>query len=180
MSEEKKTNSEEELYEELEEPLKEEQVEEPVEEKDESDQEDEYGRLQLSMVRLQADFENYKRRSAIDMSKRFEAGKIDIAEDLIPVIDNLERAIDSMEDQGLDPENIKGVSMIEDQFRDVLQKNGIEEIDALNEVFDPNFHHAVAMVETEDHEPNIVVDVLQKGYKINETIIRPSMVRVSK
>lgn len=136
--------------------------------------------LKNQLVRLQADFSNYKKRIEKEREGYIELGVKKLAIDLLPVLDNLERALKSIEDHAGDSEIFKGINMIDDQIIEVLKKNNIVEIKAEGEKFDPNLHHAVAVVETEDMDEDMVVDVFQKGYQINDSVIRPSMVRVSK
>lgn len=147
---------------------------------EESKETDDYEELKNQLLRLQADFTNYKRRTEKDRAGYLELGVSKLANDLFPVIDNLERALLNIEEYYGDDEVFKGITLIDDQLMEVLEKHDIEEIKAAGEKFDPNFHHAVAVVETDEVEPDVVVDVLQKGYKINDTVLRPSMVRVSK
>lgn len=135
--------------------------------------------LTNSFMRLQADFANYKKRTEKEKLGYISLGVRKLAEDLLPAIDNLDRAMDSIEDHGVDKEFQKGIKLIQDQLIEILNKNKINEIVAEGKPFDPNLHHAVAMVEDNELEPDTVVDVLQKGYLIDETVMRPSMVRVS-
>ncbi len=136
--------------------------------------------LKNQLVRLSADFANYKKRTEKEKKEYIELGVRKLALDLLPVLDNLERALNSIEEFAKDDEIFKGITIIDDQILEVLKKNGIEVIEAKGKKFDPNLHHAVALVETEEGESDEVVDVLQKGFKINDIVIRPSMVTVSK
>lgn len=136
--------------------------------------------LKNQLVRLQADFSNYRKRIEKEKEGYIELGVKKLAIDLLPVLDNLERALKAIEDHCGDSEIFKGINMIDDQIVDVLKKNNIVEIKAEGEKFDPNLHHAVAVVETDDLDEDMVVDVFQKGYQIKDSVIRPSMVRVSK
>lgn len=136
--------------------------------------------LKNQLVRLQADFSNYRKRIEKEKEGYIDLGVKKLAIDLLPVLDNLERALKSIEDHAGDSEIFKGINMIDDQIVDVLKKNNIVEIKAAGEKFDPNLHHAVAVVETDDLDEDMVVDVFQKGYQIKDSVIRPSMVRVSK
>lgn len=132
--------------------------------------------LQTKLARLQADFSNYKRRTENDKAVSISYGIETLAIDILPVLDNFQRALSTSEDK----ENLfyEGVSMIEKQFRDSLEKNSIVEIEALGKEFDPKLHHAVSMQESEE-EQGTILEVLQKGYIINEKVIRPAMVIVS-
>lgn len=136
--------------------------------------------LKNQLLRLQADFSNFRKRVEKEREGYIELGVKKLAIDLLPVLDNLERALKSIEDHAGDSEIFKGINMIDDQIVDVLKKNNIVEIKAEGEKFDPNLHHAVAVVETDDLDEDMVVDVFQKGYQIKNSVIRPSMVRVSK
>lgn len=134
--------------------------------------------LNSQLLRLQADFVNYRNRVNKEKESSMAYGTEIIVCELLPVIDNFNRALEAEEDT----ENgfYKGVKMIEKQLLDVFEKNSIVEIKALGEEFDPNFHHAVVMEESEEYDSNIVIDVLQKGYMLKNKVIRPAMVKVSK
>lgn len=136
--------------------------------------------LRNQLIRLQADFSNYKKRMEKEREGYIDLGVKKLALDILPVIDNLERALKSIEEYANDDGIFKGINLIDDQLLEVLAKNNITEIKANGEKFDPNLHHAVAMVDSEDLESDMIVDVLQKGYQIKESVLRPSMVRVSK
>lgn len=132
--------------------------------------------LQTKLTRLQADFLNYKRRTENDKAISINYGIETMAIDILPVLDNLQRALATCEDK----EDLfyKGVYMIEKQFIEALEKNNIKEIEALGKEFDPKFHHAVSTVKSEE-ESGIIFEVMQKGYLMNEKVIRPAMVIVS-
>lgn len=134
--------------------------------------------LILKLTRMQADYSNLKRRTEIEMEKSIDYGIESVACELLPILDNFERALDSEDDKGAS--FYKGVEMIYNQLIETLRKMNIEEIDALDNPFDPNWHNAIMVEESEEHEEGTVIEVLQKGYKIKDKIIRPSMVKVSK
>lgn len=136
--------------------------------------------LNNKYLRMTADFQNYKKRAEKEKSDIYNFANEKLMIDLLPIIDNLERAVKSYKDEGKDASLTEGVEMILKQFLDVCHKNGVEEIKAINEEFDPNFHHAVMQEENDDYEANIIMDVFQKGYILNQKVIRPSMVKVSK
>lgn len=127
--------------------------------------------------RTQAEFMNYKKRVSRERQDLTLFANEKIVVEMLSVLDNFQRALDS--EQEKEGGFYKGVDLIKKELESVLVKNGLEEIDCLNKPFDPNYHHAVMQVETED-EPNIVVEILQKGYKLKEKVIRPVMVKVSK
>lgn len=130
-----------------------------------------------SLIRLQADFSNYKTRVEKERSDIIKYASEDLMKEILPVIDNFERALDSMDN---DNSYYEGVQLIYKQILDVLSNNGLKEIIAEGEVFDPNVHHAVIMEESDDQDSETVKEVLQKGYTLNEKVIRPSMVKVVK
>ncbi|SKC79667.1 nucleotide exchange factor GrpE [Maledivibacter halophilus] len=131
-------------------------------------------------MRLSADFQNFKRRFEKEKNDIYKFGCEKIVLDLLPVIDNFERAIESGEENNESDGMLDGIKMILKQLMDVLNKHGVEEIEALEKEFDPNFHHAVMQEECEGIDDNIVTKVLQKGYMLNSKVVRPSMVIVSK
>lgn len=139
-------------------------------------QRDEY--LTLAQ-RIQADFENYKRRNKNAAADAYSSATADTVEAFLPVLDNLERALDSA--SGTDSlESIrKGIELVHRQFLDTLARLGVEEIEALGKPFDPELHNAVGQVEARDgQEENTVAAVLLKGYKTKSKVIRYSMVQV--
>ena len=142
-----------------------EELEKQVEEK-----EDKY-------LRLQAEYSNYMRRTQEEKQTIGIFANEKIITELIPVIDSMERAMDACADK--EDDMYKGIELVHKQLIDCLEKFEVEEISALNEDFDPNLHLAVMQESIEGVEPNTVVMVLQKGYKLNTKVIRPTMVKVS-
>lgn len=141
------------------------------------DQDEELEKMKDQFIRLQADFQNYKRRAEKDRINYMNMGLEKLALELLPVIDNFERAIESAENH--DP-FYDGIVLIERSLVEVLNKFEIKEIDCLNKPFDPNFEHAVLLSEEEGVESGLVTEVLQKGYTIDGKVLRPAMVKVSK
>lgn len=139
--------------------------------------ENELEEMNTKLLRLQADFVNYRKRTDKEKEGLIDYGIETIVCELLPILDNFERALESEKDK--DNGFYKGIEMIRHQLLELLKNNGIEEIDALNAQFDPNYHHAVLMEEVEDVDEGTIVGVLQKGYKFKEKVIRPSMVRVA-
>jgi molecular chaperone GrpE len=138
--------------------------------------EQELAQAKEQMLRARADFENLRRRSRLEKEETLKQANAALIGDLLPVLDNFERALaaDSSTAEALQ----QGVEMVFRQLNDTLQNHGLQEIAALGQPFDPNFHHAV-MQEPSDQESGIILDVLQKGYTLNEKVIRPAMVKVS-
>ena len=127
--------------------------------------------------RLQAEYSNYMRRTQKEKETIGLFANEKMINELIPVLDSMERAIDACTDK--EDVMYKGIELVHKQLLDCLQKFGVEEIVSLNEDFDPNLHLAVMQESVEGVEPNKVVMVLQKGYKLKTKVIRPTMVKVS-
>ncbi len=142
----------------------------------ESSDDEKYQDLMDKFMRLQADFANYKRRTEAQKTEYVELGVKKIVNDLLPVLDNFERALDSI---GEKDSTYDGILMIKDQLTDVLKKEGIVEMKALGEEFDPTYHHAVLTEDSDEYDSGYVIEVLQKGYLINDKTLRPAMVKVS-
>lgn len=129
----------------------------------------------------QAEFANFKKRKDQETANMLKYSNMDIARELLPVVDNFERAI-KLDDSNLNDELSKfldGFKMIYSHLVELLRKFEIEEIDCLNKEFDPNFEQALMTVKAEGVEPGIVVEVLQKGYMLKDKMIRPALVKVS-
>ena len=127
-------------------------------------------------IRLMADFQNYKRRVEKEKSEIYDYANQKILAELLTVLDNFERALSQ---ECADEAYEKCMSMIFKQFREVLEKSGLEEIEAQGKEFDPNFHHAVMTDSNDDYESGQVTDVLQKGYTLHGKVVRPAMVKVN-
>lgn len=127
-------------------------------------------------MRLMAEFQNFKRRAAREKSDIHAYANEKIIGELLPVLDNFERALSTKSD---DVEGYaKGMELIFTQLKTALEHAGLSEIPAMGEEFDPNVHNAVMTEDVEDIEDNHISKVLQKGYKLNDKVIRPSMVAV--
>ena len=147
---------------------------EAAEEKKEMTPEDEA--LNVKYLRLMADFQNFKRRTEKEKSDIYAFANEKIVSELLNVIDNFERAL-ALGQEG--DSFVEGMSLIFKQLQGVLEKAGVKEIEALGQEFDPNFHNAVMMEDTDEYESGKVSEVLQKGYTLNNRVIRPSMVKVA-
>lgn len=129
-------------------------------------------------MRLMAEFQNYKKRAAKEKTDTLQYANEKIVGDLLPVIDNFERALATETD---DLEGYaKGMQLIFEQFMKALENAGVEEIKAMDEEFDPNVHNAVMTENIEDKDDGKITKVLQKGYKLRDKVVRPSMVAVNK
>jgi molecular chaperone GrpE len=138
---------------------------------------DEY--LELAQ-RTRADFENYRKRVAKETSDALARGKGDLARDLLPVIDNLERALDAGKDPSAHGALVEGVGFVLDELRTKLGGAGVESFDPTGERFDPQLHEALSAQPAEGTESGIVLETMQKGYRLNGQVLRPAKVVVSK
>ena len=129
-------------------------------------------------MRLMAEFQNFKKRVAKEKSDIHAYANEEIVGDILPMLDNFERALDA---EGGDLEAYaKGMQLIFEQLKKALENAGLEEIKAMDEEFDPNVHNAVMTDNLEEKEDGTITKVLQKGYKLKDKVIRPSMVAVNK
>jgi len=128
------------------------------------------------LKRLKADFVNYRNRAKKEKQQIEAKTKIEIISSLLPVIDNFERALKSVDE---DSEFLSGVKMIHKQLIDVLKKEGLEVIDTEGEEFDPAYHEAVMQVEAEDVDSGFIVEEIQRGYMMEDKVVRPAMVKVA-
>jgi molecular chaperone GrpE len=140
---------------------------------------DEY--LELAK-RTQADFENFRKRMAAEVQAAGVRGKSNLIREVVPALDDLERALQAA---GLDPEGdsedglAHGVLLVFRNLRETLARNGVETVDPKGEKFDPQWHEALSTVAVEGTDPGTIVEVMQKGYKLDEQLVRPARVVVS-
>jgi molecular chaperone GrpE len=129
------------------------------------------------LARLQAEFDNYRKRNLKEQQDFRDYALAEALKSLLPILDSLDRALKT------DAVSLKdfrsGIELIDKQFHDALARLGVEPIPAAGEVFDPNLHQAVQMVETDEVEDHHVIDELQRGYRIKDRLLRPAMVRVA-
>lgn len=135
--------------------------------------------LTQRLIRAQADFENYRRRVQKEKEDLAVYANQKLILNFLPVLDNLDRALATPPVEG-DEKLRQGVELTARSFRDALGKEGVSSIEAVGLPFDPNVHEAVMTVDSSDHEDNVVVAEFQKGYKLGDRVIRPSMVQVCK
>lgn len=155
-------------------------LEDDSENSEEQNKNDENARLKDSFARLQADFTNYKRRSEKERSDIYKYASEGVVTKLLPVLDNLERAFNEVEPEDKEDAFTKGVDLIKQDLEKILSQEGLEEIKSDGEEFDANLHHAVFMEENPDVKSGHIIETFQKGYKLNDKVIRPAMVKVSK
>jgi len=151
-----------------------------------SDDLDELGRAQrerdeyLDLAqRTRADFDNYRKRVSKDTADALQRGKLDVARQLIPVIDNLERAM-AAEDGASDPAALaKGVSLVHGELREALTRVGLTAFDPAGDRFDPAWHEAISTRAEQGSKPGTVLETLEPGYRLGEQLLRPARVVVS-
>jgi molecular chaperone GrpE len=132
--------------------------------------------LQNALLRHAAEFDNFRKRTERERSDLFEYAAADAVKALLPVLDDFERALKV---QTTDSDYVKGIELIYQRMFEVLAKLGLEPIEAVGKPFDPNIHHAIEMVETEDYEDQTVLAELLRGYTLKGRLLRASMVRVA-
>lgn len=138
-------------------------------------------KLEEALLRNQAELINFKRRKEEETSRLLKYSEEGIVLEFLPILDNIERAI-NMDDDDLDDEVSKfleGFKMVYAQIKNLLEKFEVKEIECLNEPFDPTYHQAVLTGKDENFESGIILEVLQKGYMYKDKVIRPSMVKVN-
>ena len=130
-----------------------------------------------SLQRMKAEFDNYRRRSERDRAAMFRTGVRDLVTELLPVMDNLERALLAMD--GHDAQVVAGVEMVRAHLASLLTNRGVSEIETTSLPFDPAVHEAVAQVPSPDHPEGTVVAVVEKGYRLDDVVCRPAKVVVA-
>ena len=146
----------------------------------ETDTEVKLAELNDKYIRLLAEYDNYRKRTAREMEEILRRGAEKLIVELLPILDNLDRATEHKNDKTTYDEYIKGIAMIEDQFRSILNKAGLEPLNAEGKPFDPNLHDALLQVESDKHESGIVTSEVEKGYQFEGKVLRHSKVIVSK
>lgn len=135
--------------------------------------------LMDTLVRRQADFENYRKRVEKERQHDRHRGVEALIESILPVLDAFDRAL-AADDDSAYAEYRKGFELIRRQLWDLLAKQGVERIEAVGKQFDPHLHHAIESVETTEHEEDTVIAEMQPGYTFHDRVLRPAMVRVAK
>ena len=136
--------------------------------------------MEERFLRVNAEFENYKKRIIKENSDRFKFFNLDLIKELLPSLDNLERAITHAKSENKDFDSmIEGLEMVSKMTHEVFEKFGVSRVNTVGEVFDPNIHQAVGVVHSDTVPENHVVEECLGGYLLHDRIIRPAMVRVS-
>jgi molecular chaperone GrpE len=130
-------------------------------------------------LRAQADLDNFRRRTRLEKEESAKYASIKLLEQLLPVVDNFERALAASQTNADFDSLAKGIDMVFRQISQVLEQEGLKPIQAVGEPFNPEFHQAIMQVESEEYEEGIVVEEVQKGYFIKDKVLRPAMVKVS-
>lgn len=134
---------------------------------------------QQRVLRTQADFDNFRRRTQKEKEDLAKYASSLLITELLPVIDNFERALSTGTDNPEVSSYAKGVEMIFRQLEGVLKAEGLEEMNSVGQPFNPEYHQAIMQVESDEYEEGIVVEEVQKGYKLKDRVLRPAMVKVS-
>jgi molecular chaperone GrpE len=132
--------------------------------------------LQDLLQRRQAEFENFRRRVEREKAEVFEYASMDAVKSMLPILDDFERALKA---ESSDKEYARGMELIYQRFSEVLKKLGLEAISTKDSLFDPHLHHAVDMVETDEHPDHTILDEYQRGYYFKGRLLRPAMVKVA-
>ncbi|WP_026771150.1 MULTISPECIES: nucleotide exchange factor GrpE [Sediminibacillus] len=131
------------------------------------------------LLRLQAEYDNFRKRTQKEKEADLKYKSQSLVSELLPVVDNFERALDTAPDDESTAGFVDGIKMVYRQLKDALEKEGVEEIKTEGEPFDPTIHQAVMQVEDDQYESNVVVQELQKGYLLKDRVVRPAMVKVN-
>ena len=131
------------------------------------------------LQRAQAEFANYKKRIERERQEFVSLANAALISSLLPILDDFERALDTVPDDLQDQTWVDGLLLIERSLRKTLEEEGVSEIDSVGKTFDPEFHHAVVREESSEYEEDEVISELQKGYRLHDKVLRPSMVRVA-
>lgn len=132
------------------------------------------------LVRNKAEMENIRRRSERDLVNAHKYALEKFAQELLPVMDSLEMGVLAAMDESTDVRKLReGTEMTLKMFETAIEKFGIKGVHPIGETFDPEHHQAMTMIDSPEHEPNTIIDVMQKGYLLNERLVRPAMVVVS-
>jgi len=134
--------------------------------------------LLQTLIRRQADYENFRKRTERERHEAGRRGVERLIEDLVPVLDAFDRALKAHDDPAYE-EYRKGVTLIRKQLWDILARHGVQRIEAADKMFDPNVHQAIERVETQEHPDGMVVGVFQDGYLFHGRVLRPAIVRVA-
>ena len=140
---------------------------------------DELEEMTDKYTRLFAEFQNFRSRNEKEKIQNYEMGERNIIEKLLPIVDNFERGIEALSEEDQKSPVGEGMNLIYKQLTDTLKEMGVEEIEAEGKEFDPELHNAVMHEENDEYDENTIIEVLQKGYKFHDVVIRHSLVKVA-
>lgn len=145
------------------------------------EEEDEISELKDKYMRLAAEFENYKKRQVRDTQRTIQCNAADLLRELLPILDNLRRAGDAVNQEGVTAEQVcEGVCLICDHMMEILAKQGMRKVEVKpGDVFDPNFMEAVSAVPTDEHKDHTIIEVILDGYVYGDIVVRPTKVVVA-
>ena len=132
------------------------------------------------LKRLKAEFDNYKKRNLKEQGRKITLFSEDLIKQFLPIVDDLERALEMVRGKEDITNFVQGVEIIFNQLKSTLEKQGLEQIRAKGEPFDPYLHEAIMKVELDEYPDNIIVEEMRKGYKLKDRVLRPTMVKVNK
>lgn len=135
--------------------------------------------LKDRLLRSQAELDNFRRRTQKESLDAMKYQSIPVIRDMLPGIDNLQRAIDATDQTGDTQNLVDGIKMVSQQFADALKKHSAEPIEPIGLPFDPNLHEALTQIPSAEHPPMTVIQVIEAGYKIHDRVLRPAKVMVS-
>lgn len=141
---------------------------------------EEYDKLHDKYLRLAAEFENYKKRMNRDLTRRVEFANEELLREFLPIMDDLERTVQAVEDDSGEEHLRKGIELVYNNFKNILKRRGVEPIDSVGEPFDPELHEAVMTMESDEHDSNTVTQEFERGYQLGEKVLRHAKVVVSK
>ena len=139
-----------------------------------------YDELNGKYLRLAAEFDNYKKRTERDVARRMQFASEELVRDILPILDDLERAMDSTKKESSFEKLRDGVELVYNNFVNILKRRGVQPIESVGEPFDPEYHEAMMVQENEEYDSDIVIQEFEKGYKIGESVLRHAKVVVSK
>lgn len=139
----------------------------------------ELAQKQEELLRTMADFQNFRKRTQTEAAQLRKFAAQSLVESLLPILDNFERTLRAAESGATLESLVGGVSAVERQLKSILEAQGLERIVSVGQPFDAEIHEALAVVATEDHEPDTVMDEIEAGYRMGDRIIRPAKVRVA-
>ncbi len=139
-----------------------------------------YDELNEKYLRLVAEFDNYKKRKEREYTRRVQHANEEFIREVLPVLDDLERAMEASKDGSSFTELKSGVALVYENFKNILKRRGVEAIDSVGEPFDPDLHDAMMVRESEEHDSETVLEEFERGYKLGDTVLRHAKVVVSR